>query len=253
MRLIEDFFKPIDPIDDISEAEYKLLADHIKSLEAIFRMIDLSFYIIDYKKQEFVYVSNHPLFLAGHKRDEVKELGYNYFAKVVPAEDLDMLLEINSKGFEFYYNLPPERRPKGYISYDFKIKNKNNNLILINHKLTPLILNKEGNLWISLCLVTLSSAKKSGNMYILMQDEGVKYEYNFRTKQFITAKHKNLSPVEKNVIQLLSLGHATDDISRILNISTNTVKFHKKNIFRKLDVRNSNEAVYYSTMQKIEK
>ena len=169
MTLIKDFFKPIDPIEDISEAEYELLSNHVKSLEAISRMIDLSYYIIDYKKQGFVYVSGHPLFLAGYGREQVEKLGYDFFAKVVPEEDLRMLLEINEKGFEFYYNLPQERRPKGYVSYDFRIKNQNGSIILINHKLTPLILNKEGNLWISLCLVTLSNDKESGNFYIQMQ------------------------------------------------------------------------------------
>lgn len=250
MSLINDFFSPIDPIEGISETDYKSLSHYIGSLEAISRMIDLSYYVIDYKKREFLHVSNHPLFLAGYEREEVRLMGYDFFAKVVPTEDLDMLLEINEKGFNFFYNLPPERRTKVYISYDFRIRNKNNSMILINHKLTPFILNDKGNLWISLCLVTLSTAKKPGNMYILMQDENVKYNYNFRTKKFLQAKSKQLSQIENNVIQYLSLGNSTKDISRILSISENTVKFHKKNIYRKLEVRNSNEAVYFATMQK---
>ena len=250
MNTIKDFFRPIDPIEGISESDYKSLNHYIASLEAISRMIDLSYYVIDYKKHEFLHVSNHPLFLAGYEREEVRMMGYDFFSKVVPTTDLDMLFEINEKGFNFYYNLPPERRPKGYISYDFRIKNKNNSLILINHKLTPLILNNEGNLWISLCLVTLSTAKKPGNMYIQMQDECVKYNYNFRTKKFIPAKNKQLSQIENNVIQYLSLGNTTKEISRLLSISENTVKFHKKNIYRKLDVKNSNEAVYFANMQK---
>ena len=253
MSLINEFFRPIEPIEGISETDYKSLNHYIGSLEAISRMIDLSYYIIDYKKREFLHVSNHPLFLAGYEREEVRVMGYDFFTKVVPTEDLELLFEINEKGFNFYYNLPPERRLKGFISYDFRIKNKNNSLILINHKLTPLILNNEGNLWISLCLVTLSTTKKPGNMYILMQDEKVKYNYNFRTKKFLPAKSKQLSQIENNVIQYLSLGNSTKDISLILSISENTVKFHKKNIYRKLDVRNSNEAVYLATMQKSEK
>lgn len=253
MALIADFFKPINPIDDISEAEYELLSNHVKSLEAISRMIDLSYYIIDYKKQGFVYVSSHPLFLAGYEREEVEMLGYDFFAKVVPEEDLQMLLEINEKGFEFYYNLPAKRRPNGYISYDFRIKNKNDSLVLINHKLTPLILNKEGNLWISLCLVTLSTEIKPGNLYIQMQDEGVKYKYDFRTKKFLKVKNKSLTSSEIKVVQLVSLGHSTEKISGMLKISINTVKFHKRNIFKKLDVKNSNEAVYFAAMQKTEK
>jgi DNA-binding CsgD family transcriptional regulator len=250
MSLIKDFFSPIDPIEGISKNDYKSLNHYIASLEGISRMIDLSYYVIDYKRREFLHVSNHPLFLAGYEREEVRLMGYDFFSKVVPTSDLDMLLEINENGFDFYYNLPSERRPKGYISYDFQIRNKNNSIILINHKLTPLILNEEGNLWISLCLVTLSTSKKPGNMYILMQDENVKYNYNFVTKEFTPEKSKQLTQIENNVIQYLSMGNSTRELSQILSISENTVKFHKKNINRKLGVKNSNEAVYFSTIQK---
>ena len=250
MSLLTDFFKPVPSIEGISDADYESLRHYVVTLEATARMIDLSYYIIDYKKREFIYVSGHPLFLAGYEREQVRQMGYDFFGLVVPPEDLNMLLEINEKGFEFYYNLPPARRPKGYISYDFRITHKNGSIILVNHKLTPVILNEEGNLWISLCLVTLSTARKPGNMYILMQDEGIKYNYSFKTKKFLPAKSHPLSLTEKLVIQHLSLGNSTQQIAKLLSITENTVKYHKKNIFRKLDVKNSNEAVYLATIQK---
>lgn len=250
MVAIDQFFRPLDPFENFEESDYQLLENYLKSLESITRMIDLSYYIIDYSKQGFVYVSNHPLFLAGYGREQVEKWGYDFFAKVVPEEDLLMLLEINEKGFEFYYRLPKERRLKGYISYDFRIKNQNGGSILINHKLTPLLLNKEGNLWISLCLVTLSTAKKSGNLQIQMQDEGVRYNYNFKTRKFSEASSKSLTEIEKKIVQLLSLGNSVNEISTLTKCSANTVKFHKKNIFRKLEVKTSNEAVYFATMQK---
>ena len=250
MSLLTDFFKPVPSIEGISDADYESLRHYVVTLEATARMIDLSYYIIDYKKREFIYVSGHPLFLAGYEREQVRQMGYDFFGLVVPPEDLNMLLEINEKGFEFYYNLPPVRRPKGYISYDFRITHKNGSIILVNHKLTPVILNEAGNLWISLCLVTLSTARKPGNMYILMQDEGIKYNYSFKTKKFLPAKSHPLSQTEKLVIQHLSLGNSTQEIAKLLSITENTVKYHKKNIFRKLDVKNSNEAVYLATIQK---
>lgn len=250
MSLVSDFFKPVPSIEGISEADYESLRHYINTLEAIARLIDLSYYIIDYKKREFIYVSGHPLFLAGYETAEVKKLGYDFFGLAVPPEDLNMLLEINEKGFEFYYHLPAGRRPKGYISYDFRLKHKNGSTILINHKLTPVILNEEGDLWISLCLVTLSTARKPGNMNIFMQDEGVKYHYSFRTKKFQAIKNQSLTATEKQVIQLLSMGNSSRQIAEQLSVSENTVKFHKKNVFRKLGVKNSNEAVYLSTIQK---
>jgi DNA-binding CsgD family transcriptional regulator len=176
-------------------------------------------------------------------------MGYEFYSKVVPEEDLMMLLEINEKGFEFYFNLPAERRPKGYISYDFRIRFKGGDTVLINHKLTPLILNEEGNLWISLCLVTLSTAQRPGNMFILMQDEGIKYDYSFITKRFSKSDRVQLTRMEKKVLQFLALGFETPQIAETICVSNNTIKFHKRNIFKKLGAKNSNEAVYLSIMQ----
>ena len=84
----------------------------------------LAFYIIDYNKQSFLYVSDAPLFLSGYEQDEVLEMGYEFYNKVVPPEDLEMLVEMNEKAFEFFYNLPTERRDKGFISYDYRLKRK---------------------------------------------------------------------------------------------------------------------------------
>jgi hypothetical protein len=61
MGIIEGFFKPLGIIEGITEKDQLVLDHYIKSLISISRMIDLSYYLIDYKKQGFIYVSDHPL------------------------------------------------------------------------------------------------------------------------------------------------------------------------------------------------
>jgi LuxR family transcriptional regulator, quorum-sensing system regulator CviR len=60
------------------------------------------------------------------------------------------------------------------------------------------------------------------------------------------AKRKSnimLLPREKEVLNWMKQGKSTWDISLILGISDNTIKFHIKNIFKKLDVVNRIQAV----------
>lgn len=52
-----------------------------------------------------------------------------------------------------------------------------------------------------------------------------------------------LSGREKEILKWLKEGKSSWDISRILRISRNTVNFHIKNLFRKLDVVNRTQAV----------
>jgi two-component system, NarL family, response regulator LiaR len=53
----------------------------------------------------------------------------------------------------------------------------------------------------------------------------------------------NLTDREWEVLDLLTGGASTDDIARVLVLSTETVRSHLKNLYRKLDVRSREEAV----------
>lgn len=48
---------------------------------------------------------------------------------------------------------------------------------------------------------------------------------------------RKLSPRERQAIDLLSRGHSNKEIARHLLVSENTIKFHLKNAYRKMHVR----------------
>jgi len=52
-----------------------------------------------------------------------------------------------------------------------------------------------------------------------------------------------LSKRETEVLQLMAKGKTSDEISALLNISVVTVKAHRTNIFRKLEVKNAAELI----------
>jgi DNA-binding CsgD family transcriptional regulator len=173
-------------------------------------------------------------------------MGYNFFEQVVIPDDLDMLLEINEKGFDFFYNLPANRRTHCFISYDFRVKHRNGNIFLINHKLVPFHVLTSGEMWLAICLVTLSENIMPGNVYIQMLNEPVKYNYSFKQKKFNLQGPVKLSDKEKAILRLSALGYTSKEIADKLFKDLNTVKFHKSNIFRKLEVRNITEAIDYA-------
>ena len=55
---------------------------------------------------------------------------------------------------------------------------------------------------------------------------------------------KLLSKTEIRIMELLEKGLSNKSISLQCNISENTVKFHLKNIYKKLEVHNRVEAIY---------
>lgn len=250
---INNFFKLVDLNNFFREfiigsqiLDYKQINLLTITLDAVSRASNKSFYVVDYYKKNFFYVSSNSLFLSGHSADEVLKLGYNFYEKVVPPQDLEMLLEINQKGFFFYYQQLVEDRLKFTISYDFRLIQPNKHTIMINHKLTPIILTPEGDVWLALCVVGLSSQTKPGNVYVNQDGVLQRYDYSFRGKNWKEIETVALTEKEKHILQLSTQGITNEQIADLIFVDVNTVKFHKKKIFQKFHVKNIAEAIVFA-------
>lgn len=188
-------------------------------------------YIIDYHKRGFLYVSGNPLFLCGEKPGDVEKMGYEFYQKYVMPKDLPMLLEINTADFNFYYEIDGYDRLNYFISYDFHLIHPNGRQILINHKLTPLVLDREKNIWLALCVVKPSTAKNSGNIFITGGGKRGVYHYDLKKQEWEKVPGLRLSLKEKEILLLSTQGYSTDEIARELSVTSATIKFHRKNIF----------------------
>jgi DNA-binding CsgD family transcriptional regulator len=252
INTISNFFDPVQHSKYIGSENYRQVEYYLKALQALSKLHDLSFYIIDYYKKSFYYVSPNPLFLCGYDQEEVLNLGFEFYPLCIPPVDLELLFVLNEAGFKFLYKLPVNRRDKAMISYDFRLKHKNNqSLIMINHKLSPLVLTDEGNIWMVICLVTLSVRKEPGDAHIIMRDDDKRYNLNPENKVFKPAKYKKLTCREKEILMHIAIGNNTSSIACELGISESTVKHHKTRMFQKFNVSSSAEAVFYASKQSL--
>lgn len=251
MPKVDDFFSVRNTINTLSEKDYRQASNYLEAIEAFSRITNLSLYIIDYQKKGFEYVSENPLFLCGYSSQAVKEMGYDFYFKCVPENDLELLLKINQIGFDFYENIPLEERMNYSISYDFNIKRQDNETILINQKLTPLFLTEKGKIWKALCLVSLSNSSDSGNIRIFDKKMAVIYEYDIGQSYWRKQNNIILTEREKQVIQLSIRGFKINEIAEKLSISSNTIKFHRRQMFEKMNVTTIAEAILFATKNKL--
>lgn len=231
---------------DESDTNPEALTYNTCILDAIARASGQSFYVIDYHKRGFAYVSSNPLFLCGRMPGEVLEKGYYFYEEVIPGEDLEMLLEISRKGFELFYRLPKESRINLIISYDFRLIQPDHRQLMVNQKVTPILLTASGEIWLALCTVSLSSSEEPGNVFIRVNGGLHHFRYSFSGKYWYDQKNITLSEREKQVLQLSAEGYANDEIAGKLFININTVKFHKRKLFEKFNVANITEAVIFA-------
>ncbi|HAO08913.1 MAG TPA: helix-turn-helix transcriptional regulator [Chryseobacterium sp.] len=243
---LEDFFTPIHLKGKVSEKAYEEMAAYINAVDALARMTYQSIYLVDYFQRQFLYVSDNPLFLCGFTPEQVKDLGFSFYLQQVPRNDLELLLEINRAGFFFFEKIPVDERLHYTISYDFHLTQANNKNILINHKLTPLLLDEKGQMWASLCIVSLSSHKDSGNIEIRKKGSPIIYEYDRIKKIWHQNERIRLNEKEKQVLRLSAQGLTTKQIAASVFLSDDSIKVYKKNIFEKLSVNSITEAIMCS-------
>ena len=248
-----EIFKPLQLKSPPTNWDYKNARQYLQVVEAFAQTMHQCVYIIDHYKQGFLYVSDNPLFLCGQSAQEVRKAGYNFYLEHVPPEELSMLLEIKEAGVRFYNKVPVNERLNYTISYDFHLIQPNKRRILVNHKLTPLVLDDEHNIWLALCVVTHSPNNEAGNIIITKRGEKQKLSlrYDLTTKEWIAEKRIRLTARQKEILALSAQGITMNEIAKELAISSDTVKLHKKNIFEKLRVKNMVEAIHYATNYKL--
>jgi hypothetical protein len=180
MNDVNDFFSSRNTINNVSDEEKKQTVNYVEVIKAFARTTDKSIYIIDYQKKGFEFVSKNPLFLCGHTAEEIREMGYLFYFNYVIPEDLELLLKINTIGFDFYDKIPVEERIYHSISCDFHLKDQKGKVLLINQKITPLSLTNEGKIWKAICMIAISNEQSSGNIKISKKGENKVLRYELK-------------------------------------------------------------------------
>ena len=203
-------------------------------------------YIIDYFHQDFIYASDNLAYLCGLEPEQLMDAGYQMYIDHVPDADLQMLLEVNKKGFDLFNELPVGDRLDYTISYDFHLTNGKHSR-LIHHHLTPILLSDDGRIWLALCTVSLAATDEPG--HIIMQKNGERSYFEYSTSRHKWEKKEGitLSETEREVLRLSAQGYTMNDIADRLCKSVDTIKACKRNLFAKMGVKNIAEALFHAT------
>ncbi len=166
--------------------------------------------------------------------------------------DVQMITRCNAKVFEYFYSLPLHKRLKfnGYFTYDISIEDKKGKMSLINKKITILDLTNDGVIRLGLCVISYPTTEKPGNAYLKLNDNSIVLQYMPSIDKFVEVKTQRLTSKAMTILKLASNGKTEMEISEILGISLSTVKYHKKEIFTRIGVKNTAEAIQWMNNQK---
>ncbi|NSL85278.1 response regulator transcription factor [Chitinophaga solisilvae] len=225
--------------------------DYLEAVKAIARLTYESLYIIDYADMSFEYVSDNPLFLCGYTAAEVLQSGYDFYFRHVPEPDLELLNIINETGFNFFKTLPVAERKELSITYDFHLISKDGKPVLINHKLTPLLMTPDGNMWKALCIVSISHHQTAGHARIYRQHSADVWKLDVKQRRWRKSRKPALTERETAVLRLHAQGLTISQIAEKLFVSPDTVKYYRRRIFERLEVNSIVEALSYAINSRI--
>lgn len=232
--------------DTISENEYKMIQPYIELLMTLSQSYNINLYIIDYYKHDFLYISPTPLILNGLNFEDIKNLGYDYYQKFIPESDLNTLKEVNQIICDFLTKQPKEDRSKYTFSYNFHLVNERKSQILVHQKFTPLALSANGNIWLGLYILSLSSRSSLKEVLAIEKDTQQEYEYLWSVRRWKQRERITLSTCDRDILRLSALGYSNKEIGERICMDVNTVKAHKKSLFAMMKVNSIAEAIGYS-------
>lgn len=234
----------IDHTLDESDLDYTIAQKYISDLNRLSMLNHCCFFIVDLHKFRYLFTSDNFRNLFGYlpTQDCGKNNSANLFLDSrIHSEDFLQFKEIQFKVGEFILQLPKEERMNYKHIFELRVQNMQGQYVRISWERQPLESDKLGNLWLMLGIINVlpDQSPMSGLKSVFV---------NLKTGERIDfcplAKLPfELTPREKEILQLIQQGLLSKEIACKLLISINTVNIHRQNILQKMNVANSLEAV----------
>jgi DNA-binding NarL/FixJ family response regulator len=102
-----------------------------------------------------------------------------------------------------------------------------------------------------MAIISLSSEKESGNINVYKRGDNKVFKYDLDGEFWKESDLIKLTSREVEILQYSTRGYTINEIANAIFVSPDTVKFHRKKLFEKLEVTNISEAIAYATNNKL--
>lgn len=203
-------------------------------------------YIVDLSTRNFTFLSDHPLLRCGLKEKEILKIGPEYFSPLLPTEERVFLKNINSLIASGYKNIPLEYRKQLIFFINFHII-IGKRPTMVCHKLRLIDFDENGNPRQMIGIVSPSVHCKGPIILVKISGTSYTYHYLHESNSWKPYDFISFSDEEKEMLRLTIQGHTIKEIASLMCKSTETIKYYRRQIFSKLNVKNIAEAISFAT------
>jgi DNA-binding CsgD family transcriptional regulator len=201
------------------------------------------YYMLDYYNKKVIVDSLSSLVLCGYPKKALEKYGFKFFRQILDADEQRWLNTVNAAGWEVLFSLPEQKRMNLKLSYDLTVKTVNGIKYVLHHTITPFKLCENGNMWLGLCHVVISSSKEMDSKADIVNTE-TGQTYKFSNGKFVMSKTKILTYKERQILSLLATDMTGEQISKTLGVALTVYNRHKRSLFDKLGVDKVASAIH---------
>ncbi|MBW3523498.1 MULTISPECIES: response regulator transcription factor [unclassified Chryseobacterium] len=234
------------PEDSYQATDEVLISQTTKVFEAVTKSIHGNIFIINLLEKKIDYIPYLPFYISEGSIQDIKTAGLSFLRKITASEDHHILDILKKTVIPFFNKLPINDRTKYIINFDSHIKSVEKRKILLNYKVIPFELDHKGNIKKAICNLSLSLKKSSGNIQISSDVSDLLWLYDLKDEKWVKTNKKKLTYKEFDVFRYYLQGLTIPEIAKKTYLSSDTVKWHRRKLFEKLDVSNITEALAYA-------
>jgi DNA-binding CsgD family transcriptional regulator len=202
------------------------------------------FYLFDFVKMRYLYVSESIKSIMGYTAQEWIERGPGWVFTTVYPEDVKRLKDLHAALFRQYYSIPASERKDYKYVWEVRVVRKDGRVIWLMQQGAFIHVDAEGKPMVTFDILSdMTDFKKDNSMTLTMfgKDEGSKHKLYFPI-----SGNQTFTKREIELIKLIADGFRSKDIAERLSISRHTVDTHRRNMLKKCGVNDSFKLIGYA-------
>jgi len=214
---------------DVLSLNYDNLKIDFDAIHYLSRAYDFNFFYYDFYKNNLYYINPQNNYFSVSPKTENNLI---FYFDTILDEEIKYVNNLHERAFKYISGLEYQKAKDVILNYKCHLKNKNENYEMYDVKLVFIEFDSCNKIWIVLFLFQISTINDFFIPYLLTS-KNEKFTYNLNPE-----KLKLLTESEIKVAHLLWNNLSNKDISDTLLVSQDTIRYHIKNINRKIGVEN---------------
>jgi len=232
------------PFDISKEMKKKYTENELRDMIGLFRQLTKGeFYIMDYAKQKLISENLPTPISIGYSRELVQKEGLNFYRQILSGKELDWLRQMNKSAHNVLLSHPENQRKKIEFYYSLNATTIHKREVVLYHKLVPYQLCLNGNMWLGLCIVSLSPFQDIHSKAVIINTETNK-KYDFDGEKFFLSKDTILTEEERNILEWMINDFSAKEMCNLLKTSRTHFFRKTQRLYKKLNAKSPASAIY---------